>query len=213
MCLLGLPGCSGCQKKTVETPPKPEEVTSPPAEPAPEKRPEPQSEPQSETDTESEPKVDLAEKSQVTESDKTPSASASPTGAPASPAGGSKSGNPESNGPQVGAVPRPPGGSKGRSPASEPGSPKPGRPPRTPAAALETARGLHAKSVKAAELSQYGKAYDLSSQAWEALHAFPQDSECQALCKQLETELELLGDRANALVAPEDANRKRLVDQ
>jgi len=72
---------------------------------------------------------------------------------------------------------------------------------------------LHAKSVKAAELSQYGKAYDLSSQAWEALHAFPQDSECQALCKQLETELELLGDRANALVAPEDANRKRLVDQ
>lgn len=209
ICLVGLPGCSGCQKKTAETPPKPEEVTAPPAEPAPQKQPEPQSD-ENEKAPENLPEAEPSEKSPATENEKSTSTAASPLG---SPPAGAKSGKPDGDDPKVGTAPLPPGGAKKRASTAESGSPKPGRPPRTAAAALETARDLHAKSIAAVKVSDFGKAFDLSSQAWEALRAFPQDSECQALCKLLETELELLGDRANALVAPGDANSKRLVDQ
>lgn len=208
-CLLGLPGCSGCQKTTAETPAKAQEAVAPPVDPTPEQKS--AAEPPEEQ-TESKLENDAAPTANSNEStdDKT---GGPPASEPGTPSADSKSASSGSGSPKVGASPRPKGGSKTGAPADQASSPKTGRSPTTATEALESARGLHEKSVAAAERGNYGKAFDLSSQAWELVHAFSKDSECQALSNKLEAELELLAERANALIAPGDANTKRLVDQ
>ncbi len=208
-CLLSLPGCSGCQKTTPESPTKAQEAVAPPVDPTPEQESAAEA-PEEQTESKFENETVPTAKSNESTDDKT---GGSPVSQPGTPSADSKSATSGSGSPKVGASPRPKGGSKTGAPADQASSPKTGRSPPTAAEALESARGLHEKSIAAAERGNYGKAFDLSSQAWEMVHAFSKDSECQALSNKLEAELELLAERANALIAPGDANTKRLVDQ
>ena len=158
----------------------------------------------------SEPATGPAAKSTAGNRNQNSSTQASqPSSSPASP----KSGGSGSGGPRVGAASPSPADSKPGASTDPAASPKTGRPPQTAAAALDVAHGLQLKSATAASREKYGQAFEISSRAWEAVHAFPEDAECQALCKQLEAEIELLADRANALVAPGAAQTKRLVEK
>lgn len=196
-CVLTLPGCSGCQKKAPEPPPQAETPAKPPAEPLAETATDPA--------TQSAPKPAPASQVQAAPQPAEPSA---PSAAePSKPPG------PEGRNSQIGASSRPPKGTKPGTPTDPAASTDTGRPPQTAAAALEKAEALHKLSEIAAGAGKYGRAFQFASDAWEAVHAFPGDSQCQALCKKLETELELMAERANAIIEPDDARTKKLVDQ
>jgi hypothetical protein len=190
MCLLSLPGCSGCQKITTKTPEKPETVTAPPADPASDAKP-----------------ISKPAESDNTSDSNGQSSSTNGNTTPGAPGTGSKPGG-SGGGPKVGAGPRPAEETKSSTAARKPGSQ-----PQTADAALKVAQSLQQKSAAAEKRGDYGKAYDWASQAWEAVHNFPHDAECKTLTSQLETQLESLGDRANALASPGAGNTKRLVDQ
>lgn len=205
-CLLCLPGCSGCEKVIPETPPKPQEAAAPSDRSVPEVETKIES---SEIQSESEPHSVPSEKSPA--NDTNANTVAGPVGA--APANESKSSVVNSSASKVSAGPRVPGTSE-PSPSQEPQTlPKSARKSKTAAEALETAESFQALAGIAASLGKYGRAFQFTSDAWEAAHAFPQDSACQALCKKLETELESLAERANAVVEPVDAKTKKLVDQ
>lgn len=204
-CLLSLPGCSGCEKTTPETLAKPQEAVTPTVSPVPEVEVPTES---TEIQSESEPDAGPSEKSTV--SHKSANTVAGQVGA--APSNESKSSVADRNGSKVSAGPRAPSDSES-SPSKDQPPPKTARKSKTAAEALETAASFQSLAGVAAAVGKYGRAFQFTSDAWEAAHAFPQDSACQALCKKLDAELELLAERANAVVEPVDAKTKKLVDQ
>lgn len=202
-CLLCLPGCSGCQKTPPDTRPEPPETSSPPVEVPPEVVPTvtpdttaPESQPAAKpiTGSNKQPAETLAQ--QTNSSPKPP-----------------KSSTQRGNGSKLGGGAPSPGSSRTGSAANQTTSPQSGRQPQTASEALELAQGLRRTSTKAANRGDFGKAFDLASQAWDALRPFPNDAACKAASGQLAIELESFADRANALAAPGAANTKRLVEK
>lgn len=67
----------------------------------------------------------------------------------------------------------------------------------TPEKALAQARSLQRRAVTAKESRKLGQAFELASQAWEAVREFPDDAQCQQLARELESDLEEFGKAAN----------------
>lgn len=84
-----------------------------------------------------------------------------------------------------------------KSAQNPPGRSRPDQ-PQTPAAALARAQDLREKARRAAERKDYGAAFALDSQAWEATQAFPADERLKRMAVELADELEAFGDQANA---------------
>lgn len=80
--------------------------------------------------------------------------------------------------------------------------------------ALAAAKGLHERSARAAKRGDFGAAFELSSQAWESVHDFPDDAQCSALASQLELELDVLGSKANSQFSNASGlSSRRLIDK
>lgn len=77
---------------------------------------------------------------------------------------------------------------------SSPSSPQPGNAD----GAWSKASALRDKSRSAAERKEYGSAFELASQAWEAARTHPQDARLKQLTDELSSELEQFGQQANS---------------
>ena len=198
-CLPCLPGCH--QKPPPESRPEPQETSSLPAEVPPEAVP---SATPPTSYSESQPAV-----KPITANTKQPADSR--TGKANSSPKVPKSGTQSGRGSQLSGGTLIPESSRTRTTANQTTSPQSGRQPQTASEALELAQGLRRTSTKAANRGDFGKAFDLASQAWDVLRPFPNDAACRAATGQLATELESLAERANSLAAPGAANTKRLV--
>lgn len=70
--------------------------------------------------------------------------------------------------------------------------------PNTPADAVVLANGFKGQSDSAADGDEFGRAFELAVQAWEATQNFPDDAECQKLGDELLVVIDRLGDKANS---------------
>ena len=77
---------------------------------------------------------------------------------------------------------------------SSPSSPQPGNAD----GAWSQASALRDKARRAAERKEYGSAFELASQAWEAARTHPQDARLKQLADELSSELEQFGQQANS---------------
>lgn len=68
----------------------------------------------------------------------------------------------------------------------------------TPESAYATARALRDQASRASDRKDYGAAFDLTSRAWDAARKFPQDVRLKKMTEELASELESLGEQANA---------------
>lgn len=76
---------------------------------------------------------------------------------------------------------------------SRPSSPQPGNAD----GAWSQASALRDKARRASERKEYGSAFELASQAWEAVRSHPQDARLKQLADELSSELEQFGQQAN----------------
>lgn len=83
----------------------------------------------------------------------------------------------------------------------------------TPEEARARARDLQRQAKAAKEKRQFGKAFALTTEAWEAARAFPEDAECRRLAEQLGAETETLGSQANAEHKGEIDRSKTLIEK
>ena len=185
ICLLGLmtmPGCTGCQTPSVETKPPEQSKAS-----LPEQKPT------------AEPPVSPAfsvEKSHVDEATVPPQlvADSSTTGdgsSESSTAQRPSSTEPSNGGSASGGAGIPaPRGSTVKSGKS--------RQPVSAESALKTATGLRERARLATDKKQFGSAFELTTQAWEAARVHPNDPQLKQLTSELAAELESLGTRANS---------------
>ena len=80
--------------------------------------------------------------------------------------------------------------------------------------AVTQARGLRERSQQAQWKKNFGGAFELASQAWETVQAFPSDTECRSLAQELAAELDKLGGQANAQHTGElKGDRKPLIER
>jgi len=83
------------------------------------------------------------------------------------------------------------------------------KPTTTPSQALQAAERLATRGQEALAAGDTSTAYQFTLQAWQQLQSHKGNATCQQLSQQLETQLESLGERANAKFrntgeAPED---------
>lgn len=84
----------------------------------------------------------------------------------------------------------------------------------SPEKALAQARGLRRQASKAEQSKRYGEAFNLASQAWEAVQAFPDHEECQAMTGDLAAQLDQLSQAASPQTKAKAADsRKQLIEK
>jgi len=73
-----------------------------------------------------------------------------------------------------------------------------GHPPADPDATIKNVGKLREKAKNAAGKNDFGRAFSLSSQAWEEARAYPKDLRLRQIAEDLASEMESFGNRANS---------------
>lgn len=202
MCILTLPGCSGCQQSPATPPPPVKEAR--PLSPASENSSPPSEKP------EAEDRPPNAAETQSTGATGTEQTSAEEQGTANASQGKSSD---SAGGSRLGAAPREPAGTRSGAATNQTSGSGSGGKVQSAGEALETVQGLRQLSRQAAGRKDYGKAFELNSKAWEVLRPFSKDVTCAAVSSELEAELDRWGEQANAAVRAGGATSKRLVEK
>jgi len=93
-------------------------------------------------------------------------------------------------------------------------SPRKGKLPGDADSTLRTVEALRGKAQHAANRKQFGSAFRLTSQAWEAAQSHPKDVRLQKIAAELAIELNTLGKQANDQAGSKAADSSiRLIDK
>ena len=73
-----------------------------------------------------------------------------------------------------------------------------GKPPADAESTLKTVGALREKARRATSKKEFGSAFSLATQAWEAARSHPKDIRLQQIAEELTVELDTLGKQSNA---------------
>ena len=89
-----------------------------------------------------------------------------------------------------------------------------GKPTQDADTTLKNVSGLMDKVRQAKGRKDYGDAFRLATQAWEAAHLHPKDSRLQKIAEELTVEMESLGNLANSKFSPKSSYAStKLIDK